>query len=124
MTSEILKTIVHTLEVLEIFDRSSGILPTLLLDDHESRLQLPFLQYVNDPAHIWAVLIGVPYGTSLWQVGDRNEQNGAYKMALDRIKKDIISFKERRMMPILTIEVHEIIILVNFAWEQSFARVE
>ena len=69
MTSEILKTIVYTLDILEIFDRSSGISPTLLLDGHGSRLQLLFLQYVNDPAHLWDVLIRLPYGTSLWQVG-------------------------------------------------------
>ena len=82
MTSEILNTIVHTLEVLEIFYRSSDISSTLLLGGHGSRLHLPFLQYVNNPEHLWVVLIGVPYGTSLWQVGDRNEQNGSYKMAL------------------------------------------
>ena len=93
MTSEILKTVVHTLDVLEIFDRSLGISPTLLLDGHGSRLHLPFFQYVNDSAHLWAVLIGVPYGTSIWQVGYSNEKNGAYKMALARIKKYIISLK-------------------------------
>ena len=112
------------LDVLEIFDRTFGISPTLLLNGHGSRLHITFLQYVNDPAHLWVVLIGVPYGTSIWQVWDSNEKNGAYKMALALTKKDTISFKERRMMPRLTIKVHEIRILINFVWEQSFDLVE
>ena len=77
MTSKILKTIVHTLDVLEIFDQSSGILPTLLFNGHGSRLQLLFLQYVTDPAHLWVVLIRVLYDTSVWQLGGSNGQNGA-----------------------------------------------
>ena len=81
MTSEILKNIVKTLDTLEIFDRFTGITPLLLLDGHGSRMELPFPQYINDPLHLWRALIGVPYGTSLWQVGDSAEQNGAYKMA-------------------------------------------
>ena len=85
MTSEILNTIVHTLHVLEIFYLSSGISPTLLLVGHGNHFQMPFLQYVNDHAHLWAVLIRVSYVTSLWQVRDSNEKNGAYKMVLARI---------------------------------------
>ena len=124
MTSEILKNILKTLDTLEIFDRSTGITPLLLLDGHGSRMELPFLQYINDPLHLWRALIGVPYGTSLWQVGDSAEQNGAYKMALARIKKILVEWKERKMIARLTIEVAEIMILINYAWERSFARVE
>ena len=87
-------------------------------------MELPFLQYINDPLHLWRALIGVLYGTSLWQVGDSAEQNGEYKMALSRIKKILVKWKERKMIARLTIEVAEIMILINYAWERSFARVE
>ena len=124
MTSEILKDILKTLDTLEIFDCSTGITPLILLDGHGSRMELPFLNYINDPLHLWFALIGVPYGTSLWQVGDSAQQNGAYKMALARIKKILIEWKERMMVARLTIEVQEIMVLINYAWEKSFARVE
>ena len=87
MTADILKDIIATLDTLEIFDHSNGISPVLLLNGHGSRLDLPFLQYINDPTHLWAFLVGFPYGTSLLQVGGSTEQNRAYKMALTRIKK-------------------------------------
>ena len=45
-------------------------------------------------------------------------------MALARIKKILVEWKERKMIARLTIEVAEIMILINYAWERSFARVE
>ena len=86
MCSEILKTIAETLIYYEIFNQSSRIFPILLLDGHRSFLDLPFLEHINDVAHIWAIMICVPYGTSLWQVEDSKEQNSSYKMALERFK--------------------------------------
>ena len=79
MTTEILTSILETLDYLEIFGRSTSINPYLMLDGHDSRMGLPFLCYVNDPTYLWITCIGVPYGTSLWQVGDDVEQNGTYK---------------------------------------------
>ena len=121
ITTEILVDIVGTLDHIGVFDRSEGKIPFLLLDGHGSRIQLPFLEYINNPDHLWCVCIGVPYGTALWQVGDSSEQNGAYMMALGKMKEKLIAKKEERMMP-LTIEPFEIIILVNYAWELSFGR--
>ena len=66
MTSDILTSIVETLDVLEVFDRSKGKTPFILLDGHGSRLRLSFLDYINDPLYPWAACIGVPYGISLW----------------------------------------------------------
>ena len=48
-------------------------MPLLLLNSHGSRIELPFLQYINDPLYLWIDLSGVTYGTSLWQVGDSAE---------------------------------------------------
>ena len=123
MTTEILTRILETLDYLEVFDRSTGINPYLMLDGHGSRMGLLFLRYINNPAHLWIACIGVPYGTSLWQVGDSAEQNGTYKGGLTTMKKKIIAHKTKLMMPRLTIEVTEIMILVNYAWSVSFAKI-
>ena len=80
-------TRLETLDYLEVFARSTGINPYMLLGGHGSRMGLPFLRYINDPAYLWIACIGVPYGTSLWQVGDAAEQNSAYKGGLTTMKK-------------------------------------
>jgi hypothetical protein len=76
------------MDKLSIFPRQGGLKPFLLLDGHGSRLELPFLKYVNDLSHPWVVCIGVPYGTSYWQVGVSSEQNGSYRWRLQGKRKD------------------------------------
>jgi hypothetical protein len=75
ITPEILTDILNTLDTLGVFEqeRRNGIKPFLLLDGHQSRFSVNFLQYITDPDHPWKVCIGVPYGTALWQVGDSVE---------------------------------------------------
>jgi len=102
----------------------NGPTPFLLLDGHGYRLELPFLQYVNDPAHKWIVCIGVPNGTSVWQVGDSNEQNGSYKMYCSQYKKMITSKRFTMGIFKLNLTRTDIIPIVNFAWEKSFNRVD
>jgi len=65
MTSEILRDICAELDFLGVFDRSGGCMPFFLLDGHGSRIQLPFLEYVNNALHLWCACIGVPYSTDL-----------------------------------------------------------
>jgi hypothetical protein len=102
-----------------------GLSPSCcLIDRHGSRLELPFLQYVNSPNHEWVVCIGVPYGTSYWQVGGSSEQNGSYKMALTKCKKELVMKKQRRCFKNPRIETYEIVMIVNETWKKSFARVE
>ena len=43
ITSEILVDIISTLDHLEVFDRSTGRKPVLLVDGHGSRFEMPFL---------------------------------------------------------------------------------
>ena len=82
---------------------------------------LPFLEYVNELKHTWVCCFGVPYGTAIWQVGDASEQNGTFKIALSTAKKLLIQKKEEIMQK-PRIEQCEIIVLLNYAWERSFAR--
>jgi hypothetical protein len=65
---EKLKTMAVMLEAtddLELFDRSNGVDPCLLLDGHGSRFELPFVEYIHGELKR-KVMIGVPYGMSLW----------------------------------------------------------
>ena len=96
ISSEILVQFLTQMDQLNLFPRDDGLKPFLLLDGHGSRLELPFLTYVNDENHPWVVCIGVPYGTSYWQVGDSSEQNGSYKMAIAKAKKELVLKKQRQ----------------------------
>lgn len=123
ITSQILAESLQHIDSFEIFDRTNGKYPFLLLDGHQSRFELPFLDYVCDNQHKWQVCIGVPYGTSLWQVGDSKEQNGSYKIALARAKKDFFEKKLRLFIDPPQLSATDIIPLINKAWSASFARV-
>jgi hypothetical protein len=81
------------------------------------------LPYVNNPDHRWFVCIGVPYGTALWQVGDSMEQNGSFKMSMNRMKEFLL---QKRISTMANVDLlpTDIIPLVNYAWEHSFMRVE
>ena len=56
-------------------------------------------------------------------MGDVPEQNGAYNIASVIKKRNIMERKERTMFDRPTIELYEIIGIINAAWERSFARV-
>jgi hypothetical protein len=82
------------LDSLQVFDREThGLNPFLILDGHGSRFDLKFLEYMNESPTKWNVNIGLPYGTSYWQVGDSSEQNGCFKMALTKAKQDLVTKK-------------------------------
>ena len=108
---------------MDMFDRTGAVSPFLLVDGHHSRFELPFLQYICNLLHLWAVCIGVPYDMTLWQVGDAPEQNSSLNTASVVKKREIFEDKEKHMLNKLTIEPHNIIMILNYAWERSFARV-
>jgi hypothetical protein len=122
ITGELLAEMLRYIDKLNFFDHSDGVLPFLLPDGHGSSFKLPFLEYITNKSHEWKVCIGVPYGTSYWQVGDSMEQNGCFKMALAKVKRDIDDKKENSGL-VGTIEKTDIVGLVGCAWNQSFAWV-
>jgi hypothetical protein len=83
-----------------------------------------FLEYITDPDHPWKVCIGVPYGTALWQVGDSVEQNGRYKIVSSMIKKQILRKRICEMVSEVEILPTDIIIIINAAWNKSFADIK
>ena len=126
ITSEILADVLKTLDKLEVFPRSTDDnhpKPFLLVDGHQSRLQLPFLQYINEPEDNWVVCLGVPYGTALWQVGDSKEQNGSFNISMTKAKMDLLELKEKKCMN-QNHSVTDIIPLINKSWSSSFSRID
>ena len=124
ITSTILADMLKWIDDLGVFPRvPGGPTPFLLLDGHGSRLEVPFLKYINDVNHKWVVCIGVPNGTSIWQVGDSNEQNGTYKMYCGECKKMITSKRFEMGLFKMNLVRTDIIPIVNYAWQKSFANV-
>jgi hypothetical protein len=121
----ILKEIFQTLDALEVFDedRKQGRMPFVLLDGHQSRFDVEFLEYINDDEHPWCFAIGVPYGTALWQVGDSSQQNGALKIYMSKKKMAILFQRMQSFDAHLGITSHDIIPIINEAFEKSFAKV-
>ena len=124
ITSEILVDILKTIDSYELFPRNDGVKPFLLLDGHGSRLELPFLNYINNPADHWIVCIGVPYGTSLWQVGDSKEQNGSFNMSMTKGKQLLLEKKDTLGLHDDGILDTDLMPLINYACDHSFARVD
>ena len=123
ITSEILVEMLATLDLLNVIPRDDkNVKPFLLIDGHNSRLQLPFLEYINTPKDHWVVCLGVPYGTALWQVGDSKEQNGSFNIALTKAKQDLLDFKLKKMTEDQYLKPTDLMPLINKAWNASFAR--
>lgn len=79
ITADILVKVLKIMDDLNLFPRVNGSMPFLLVDGHQSRLDPVFLEYINNAGHRWKVCLGVPYATTLWQVGDSSQQNGSFK---------------------------------------------
>mgnify|MGYP000485143821 CR=1 FL=1 len=99
ITTEIL------IKVLKYFDDSNvfpqvpgGPTPFLLVDGHNTCFDPRFLEYINNTNHQWKVCLGVPYATSLWQVGDSAENNGTFKTEWYQEKDRLLLWKYEREM--------------------------
>ena len=111
------------MDKLCIFDRSDDMNPCLLCDGHGSHFEEPFLQYTLESETPWSCCIGVPYGTSLWQVGDSEEQNGKFKVECKKSKSKTVRGKIRAGLP-ATLDRSDIVRIVHEAWKLSFARID
>jgi hypothetical protein len=126
MTSEILKQALKVIDDLGIYERTEGSpIPTCIFDGHESRLRLPFIEYVNQQKSgrsLWKACIGLPNGTTKWQVGDSEQQNGAYKMSMTKNKDLLVLYKRRNCFVSIDFKKCDIVPLVCRAWADSFAK--
>ena len=105
-----------------MYKRTENRKPFCLFDAHDSRLQVNFLAYINNPAHKWVFSIGLPNGTHKWQVGDSKEQNGAYKVEWSREKAKLVLYKIRMGLS-AEINKSDALPIVNLIWPRCFGRV-
>lgn len=101
------------------FDRSDNQKPFLLLDGHQSRFDVPFLNYIHGEDHKWIVCLGVPYGTHIWQVADSSQLNGKFKIWLTKNKKLFFDIKRSLNK---NFEPCDIIPLINASFFHSFGN--
>ena len=73
-SGHILMNLLRYLDALKLYE--NDILPMMFVDGNGSSFDMEFLPYICDKNHKWTVVFGVPYETSLWKVGDSEEQNG------------------------------------------------
>ena len=119
ITSQILADMLAYLDKLEVYDRKEGISPFLLLDGHHSRMEAPFLEYVNNAETEWFVCIGVPYGSHMWQVADSSQCNGAYKTAIAKYKQKVYDMKPEAKK---AWRDSDVLPIVKHAFKESFAK--
>jgi hypothetical protein len=123
ITTEELTLMLEYRDELGLIDRSDGIYTMIILDVHISRMMGPFLEYVNNPKHRRSAILGIPYGTHLWQVGDSVDKNGAFKIAMTKWKLWLRQQKEKDGLK-QTIDKTDIRMLLTLVWADSFAIVE
>lgn len=120
ITGILLKEMLRCMDKLNLFDRSAGRRPFLLLDGHHSRFDINFLDYVHDERNPWEVCIGVPYGTHIWQVADSPQLNGAFKTLMIKVKRKMF---DKKLALNRNFEASDIIPIINHCWSGSFGNV-
>ena len=119
ITSTLLSEMLKHMDKFAKFDRSEGKTPFLLLDGHQSRFEVPFLNYIHENDHKWTVCLGVPYGTHIWQVADSSQLNGKFKIELTKAKKKFFNIKRDLGK---NFNHCDIVPLVNAAFTQSYGN--
>jgi len=120
ITSVLLKQMLEHIDSFGIYDRvGNKRLPSLILDGHHSRLEVPFLDYIHGDSHKWKTCFGVPYGTHVWQLADSSQVNGKFKMGVTKIKRRIYEAKpdnKKQFGPT------DVIPILNYAFEEGFGH--
>jgi hypothetical protein len=114
----ILTDLLRVIDSHNVYDGQQGTKP-LLLDRHHLRMDLEFLEYINQPSTEWNVCIGVPYGTHLWQVADSSQINGKLKIEMTKEKCQYMKYKNNTTGLLVT----GIVPIVTGAFRQRFANV-
>jgi hypothetical protein len=119
INTTILTDMLRYMDSNEVYDRRNGETPILILDGHHSRMDVEFLEYINQPEHKWFVCLGVPYGTHKWQVADSSQVNGMFKIQLAKTKCEYLRFKNNNQ----SLTVTDIVPIVKSSFAKSFANV-
>ena len=100
ISSDIITEALKYLDRLNVFERRQDVpTPFGLLGSHETRLQLPFLEYINsttpDKQRKCIFTLGNINAVDFCQVVNRCHQNGCWKMAMTIEKDALLHFKHR-----------------------------
>lgn len=124
ITAKILVEVLKYFDEIDLFPPVDGIIPFLLFDGHQTRLDPMFIDYINDDDHRWKVCLGVPYATSLWQQGDSSQHNGAFKMEWSREKSNLMDWKMEHPSMGRSINAEDIMPLLNKTFHPTFGNVQ
>ena len=129
ISSKILTESLKYLDQRYVFEqRQDGPAPFRILEIHESRLQLPFLECINyttpDGLRKWIQNLGDPNATNIWQVGNRNNQNGCWKMATTVEQDALIQFKQKHEFESTDFDQCNIVPLIQQVQKKYFSRRE
>jgi hypothetical protein len=120
ITEEVLVEILTYFDTIYLVPRvPGGLIPLLIVDRHQCRLPPVFVEYINDENNTWKVCLGVPYATTLWQVGDTSEQNGMVKLEWYREKRELLTWKYANNLP-HAIRPEDVMPLMNKIFYKSY----
>jgi len=123
ITTEILIKVLEYFDKNNVFPRSpGGPTPFLFVDGHNTCFDPRFLEYIDNTNHWWNVCFGVLYATSLWQLGDSAENNGAFKTVWYHEKEKLLLWKYERWVEGV-IWHYDVIPLLNKVFHRAFGQV-
>lgn len=90
ITPDILTRILQHIDEHEVFKktRADGRTPFCLVDGHNSRFNLKFVNYIRDEQHPWLASFGIPYGTHIWQAADSEEKTEPARLQKAKRKRN------------------------------------
>jgi hypothetical protein len=89
----------------------------LLCDGYDSQCEELIIDYTLESNTHLTCCISVPYGTSVWQIGDSVEQNGAFEVESKKAKADTLGYKIHAGAPAM-LERSDIVRILNIAWQK------
>jgi hypothetical protein len=120
ITREILVEILTYFDSIDLFPCvPGGPIPMLIVDGHQSCLAPVFVDYINNKKNTWKVCLGIPYATTLWQVGDASEQNGMVKLEWYHEKRELLTWKYSNNLPCV-IRPEDVMPLINKIFYKSY----
>ena len=131
ITAEILRGVLQHYD--KYIPRQPGDpMPACILDGHGSRFSIEVVDYIQnqennivDPNldHAWHLYLGLPNGTTYWQVGDSSYQNGRYNNLTQKIKVLIWDRQRQNHEPIKICRT-DIVDMLSKAWPDCYGDVE
>lgn len=119
LDGDVLLEICQFLDRLNLYDRSTGVKPFLLLDGYEAKFGLPFLDYVKDMNHEWVVSCGLHHKTHLLNVANALEFNESFKEEFVNAEQRLLDSRTHTKQYFFP---SDIVPLVRHAWSRSFGQ--